>query len=132
MAAPYVTAAIAMVRSANPLLDVAGVRFVLDSSADTTTISGQKIPNIGAGVQNALAGNGRLTPLFILTSGSSGNYFQTTVPQMAASAIQGYLLPRATVGETKYYSDINTGNLVANFEGYGGEPIQSRSHPSRR
>ena len=129
MAAPYVTAAIAMVRSANPLLDVAGVRFVLDSSADTTTISGQKIPNIGAGVQNALAGNGRLTPLFILTSGSSGNYFQTTVPQMAASAIQGYLLPRATVGETKYYSDINTGNLVANFEGYGGEPIPRPKPP---
>ncbi len=129
MAAPHVTGAIAMVRSANPLLNVASVRSILDSTADSSTIAGQKIPNVNAAVQSALAGNGRLTPLFILTSGSSGNYLQTTVPQMAASSIQGYLLPRATVGVTQYYSDITTGTLVANFIGYGGEPIPRPKPP---
>ena len=89
MAAPHVTAAVAMVRSANPLLDVSSVRSILDSNADGTTIVGQKIPNVAAAVLIALAGNGRITPLFILTSGNTGNYLQTTVPQMAASAIQG-------------------------------------------
>ncbi len=132
MAAPHVTGAVAMVRSANPLLDVASLRSILDSNADNTTIVGQKIPNVNAAVLSALSGNGRLTPLFILTSGNDGNYLQTTVPQMAASAIQGYLLPSATVGVTKYYSDITTGSLIANFAGYGGEPIPLPKPPNPR
>jgi serine protease len=129
MAAPHVTGAVAIVRSANPLLNVASVRSILDSSANTSTIAGQKIPNLSAAVQSALAGNSRLTPLFILTSGSSGNYFQTTVPQMAASATRGWLLPRASVGVTSYFSDINTGTLVPNFLSYGGEPVAMPKPP---
>jgi serine protease len=129
MAAPHLTGAVAMVRSANPLLNVASVKSILNSSANTSTISGQKIPNVSAAVQSALAGNSRLTPLFILTSGSTGNYFQTTVPQMAASAIFGALQPRASVGATSYFSDISTGTLVASFS-YGGEPVALPKPPA--
>jgi serine protease len=129
MAAPHVTGAVALVRSANPLLDDAAVRSIMTTTANTSTISGQRIPNVNAAVQNALSGNGRLTPLFILFASANGNYFQTVAPQMASAAIIGGLLPRPGAGSVSYRSENSLGSLVTSFPSYGLPPMARPKPP---
>jgi len=97
MASPYTTGSAALVRSANPLLTEANVRYLLESRASNNGtrdfVTGYGIPNVSASVQGALgkAGgtvlNNRLTPLFSLYSAYVEDRFYTTVPQMAAAAL---------------------------------------------
>jgi serine protease len=111
MAAPHVTGIAGLVRSANPLLNRFDVEDILFSNASLgklgqhTNEMGYGIPDAGASVKAALGvvdGQqlvNRLTPLFSFYSDQAENYFYTTVPQMAAAALNGTMppLPPSTV-----------------------------------
>jgi serine protease len=112
MAAPHVSAAAALVKSANPLLGNDAVRAALTSTAECLGSSGlpcatdaekQKqgygVPNVGKAVLKAL-GNpnavNRATPLFsharLEVQGGQQfhkSHFYTAVPQMSMAAIAG-------------------------------------------
>lgn len=94
-ATPYVAALGAILRSINPLLSRDSIYAAIRAS------SGQAAnAEYGGGMPNALnAVNdvinqtpNRLTPLFSLWSSERSDYFYTTVPQMAASALNATLL----------------------------------------
>lgn len=97
MSAPYVSALAGLLRSANPLLSKGDVRSLLIDNADRAGSwhfqFGYGVPNAAASVADAMgvaAGQtlpNRLTPLFSLYSSTAGDFFYTTVPQMASAAI---------------------------------------------
>jgi hypothetical protein len=118
MAAPHVSAMAGLVKSANPLLDAAGVKSVLIQSAEclegnltapcnsNSSIGsdpqkamrqlGYGVPKADKAVQIALGGPGaknRLTPLFGYYNTDGDNHFYTTNPQMAIAAKRNTLQP---------------------------------------
>lgn len=95
--APWVTAIVGLVRSANPLLTANEVQSILYDTA-TQPVSGPNgltfyVPNAEAAVQRALGGNNknRLTPVFATYSTGLEKHLFTTSPQMAVVSIAGEL-----------------------------------------
>ncbi|MEM1201725.1 MAG: S8 family serine peptidase [Acidobacteriota bacterium] len=95
MSAPQVTGAVGLLRSAHPLLPRGEVKTALESTARNTGSNlGAGLLDVGAALEMTLGASGgvqvrnRLTPLFSLYSAAAEDFFYTTVPQMAASAIQ--------------------------------------------
>ncbi len=95
--APWVTAIVGLMRSANPLLSASDVQSILYDTA-TQPVSGPDgltfyVPNAQAAVQRALGGNNknRLTPMFATYSKGLGKHLFTTSPQMAVVSIAGEL-----------------------------------------
>lgn len=109
MSTPFVAGIAGLVRSANPLLSRADVRDILLRSADQwpnrTDDRGYGVPDASVAVSSALgtaAGQvltNRLTPLFALYSPTAQDYLFTTIPQVASSAIAGYLEERCATAE---------------------------------
>ncbi len=118
MSAPHVSAMAGLVKSANPLLDTAGVKSVLIQASEclegnltapcTLTSSagvdpqkamkqlGYGVPKADKAVQLALGGptaKNRLTPLFGYYNTDGDNHFYTTNPQMAIAAKRNTLQP---------------------------------------
>jgi subtilisin family serine protease len=118
MAAPHISAMAGLVKSANPLLDTAGVKSVLIQAAEclegstsapctaTTPLNGVAgdamkklgygVPKADKAVQIALGGpsaKNRLTPLFGYYNLDGDNHFYTTNPQMAIAAKRNTLQP---------------------------------------
>ncbi len=116
MAAPHVSAAAALVKSANPLLGNDAVRARLTATANcpiaapsndpfatspcTATTSMEKLgygmPNAAAAVKKALGhpnAVNRFTPLFSHFRNGMKTHFYTTVPQMSMAALAGTLNP---------------------------------------
>lgn len=97
MSSPHVAAVAGILRSVNPLLTKSQVADLLTSNASRAgnwdPKLGYGVPNASESVQDALGRAGgtvlanRLTPLFSLYSSTVGDFFYTTVPQMAAAAI---------------------------------------------
>jgi subtilisin family serine protease len=118
MATPHVTGTVALIRSANPLLNNADTKSTLMQNVSTTP-SGLPYPNSLASVQAALSSNGGLTPLFIFGSIDDGDYFQTINPQMGAAAL---LLGPITVtksGQRVQYGTFSTiGSPIAGYSSF--------------
>jgi serine protease len=115
MATPHVTGIVALLRSVNPLLGNSATRqlLVANSSRSISGLGwnsqlGYGVPDANAAVSAALAQTNRLTPLFSLYSGSAQNYFYTTVPQMAITAVRGYVLPRPVYATLTPYDTVGT------------------------
>lgn len=98
MASPHVAALGGLVRSVNPRLSVDSVRNIIrqnssHKSAPTAKL-GYGLPNTYSAVSQAISVTpNRLTPLFAFYSAGRLDYFYTTVPQMASTAITGLLQP---------------------------------------
>jgi serine protease len=95
--APWVTAIVGLMRSANPLLTASEVQSILYDTA-TQPVSGPNgltfyVPNAEAAVQRALGGanKNRLTPVFATYSKVLEKHLFTTSPQMAVVSIAGEL-----------------------------------------
>jgi serine protease len=95
--APWVTAIVGLMRSANPLLTASEVQSILYDTA-TQPVSGPDglafyVPNAEAAVQRALGGNSknRLTPMFATYARGLEKHLFTTSPQMAVVSIAGEL-----------------------------------------
>jgi serine protease len=114
MATPIVTGVAGLIRSVNPLLSALEVRTILNNTAQATSD-----PTLGRGIVQAhgavLAALGRsngaqvknrLTPLFSLYSSVAEDYLYTTVPQVAAAAIND-------TGRRKYSSKTNPTAMTA-------------------
>jgi Subtilase family/FG-GAP-like repeat len=108
MAAPHVSAAAALVKSANPLLGNEAVRARLTSTATClgstspcATVAEQEkqgygVPNTEKAVKAALgnaAALNRLTPLFSHYRNNKKTHFYTSVPQMSMAALAGTIKP---------------------------------------
>jgi len=97
MSSPYIAGSLGVLRSVDPLLGKASLKSLLtgnvDNPAGWNPAHGHGKPNVGAAVKAALGKVGgvvipnRLTPLFSLYSPVVEDFFYTTVPQMAASAV---------------------------------------------
>ncbi|HEY2290102.1 MAG TPA: S8 family serine peptidase [Thermoanaerobaculia bacterium] len=125
MASPYAAAVGGLVRSVNPLLSKASVRTILTSTASRSAAGlgwdsklGYGIPNAASAVDAALgkvAGTtlkNRLTPLFSFYSSLATDSFYTTVPQMAAGALQG----------SSAYTSSATDPVASGYTGFPGVP----------
>ncbi len=106
MATPFIVGIAALLRTANPL---PGPATVLDKikqyasrAASPDEYWGHGIPNAAASVQDMLATNNRLTPLFSFANATYSDYFYTVVPQMASAAIGLGLLPQPPAGPAAY------------------------------
>lgn len=99
MAAPHVSAAVALAMSANPMVGGSAVRRMVIESGDRATRTdelGNGVPNVLTLVNKALGGPGvtnRRTPLFGFYSSTMQDHFYTVFPQMGASALNGTLPP---------------------------------------
>ncbi len=110
MSAPMISGAVALVRSANPLLSDASTKTLLRQYASNATaaqacLSGEQtpdcaqngfgLPNVCNSVYAALwdspTGNKGLTPLFAMHNSTAKDHFATVVPQMARAASCGTL-----------------------------------------
>ncbi len=103
MSAPYVAGVAALVRSANPLLSKNAVYDILTWTASSATVhtdsAGYGYPDARAAAAEALGVadgkqlSNRLTPLFSLkyVDETDGAYLLTSVPQVAAAALDGRL-----------------------------------------
>ncbi len=104
MSAPHITGILGLMRSTDPLLNIADIKAALFSSADHYPAKvagvGHGIPDAEEAIDNVLGVvNGsivtnRLTPLFSLYSNTGEDSLYTTVPQMAWSAFAGTLPPQ--------------------------------------
>lgn len=118
MATPHVTGTVALIRSANPLLNNADTTSTLMQNVSTTP-SGLPYPNASAAVQSSLSTNGGLTPLFIFASIEDNSYFQTSVPQMGVVALlQGPPTMTASGGHVQYGTFSALGSVVAGFTSF--------------
>lgn len=118
MATPHVTGTVALIRSANPLLNNADTTSTLMQNVSATP-SGLPYPNASAAVQSSLSTNGGLTPLFIFYSIEDNSYFQTSVPQMGVVALlQGPPTMTASGGHVQYGTFSALGSAVAGFTSF--------------
>lgn len=117
MAAPHVTGIVALMRSANPLLDKNSLRDILAATSKTTGCTNSQkcqlgVPDAMAAVTAVLGGTNvmnRATPLFSFYSTAAQNHFYSVVPQMAMAALySGDLLPQPSNGTTVRYDQIGS------------------------
>ncbi len=128
MAAPFVAGIVALIRSAQPTLDVSQVRSILASNSIScvgafSSRCGHGIPDATKAVTAALGGPSiinRLTP-FSFYSSDRENHFYTVVPQMGTAAILGTLLPLSYSGSQFSYASI--GPLSPGFGAFIGVPL---------
>jgi hypothetical protein len=116
MAAPYIAGAAGILRSVNPLLSTANIKTLLRTYLDNLPgwdpQHGYGKPHVANATKAALGKSGgiqlpnRLTPLFSLYSSSVEDYYYTTAPQMASTALldSGLYVPvgPVTPGYTQY------------------------------
>jgi len=98
MSAPYLAGSTALIRSVNPLLTQQDASDILMGSLNNPVgwnpNNGYGIPDMGNAVETAFGVSdgarvtNRLTPLFTLYSTTAETHFSTSVPQMAAAAIE--------------------------------------------
>jgi len=115
MAAPHVSALAGILRSINPRLSKDSIKSIIRASGDMASLPtsqfGYGRPNARTAVDSTIAQTpNRLTPLFSFYSSGRSDYFYTTVPQMAAAATWGQILPNngGTATANRY---VPTGNL---------------------
>jgi hypothetical protein len=135
MAAPFVSGIAALVRSTNPLLPRSAVYEILTQTADRAQarddMHGYGVPDAGLAVERALgkaAGQvlpNRLTPLFSLDSEAAGDLLYTTVPQIAAAALEGQLQEGCTAREPSACASaaipyLTTGPVVSHYTSFPG------------
>lgn len=100
MAAPHVTALAGLIRSIHPLMTADRVRQIIQESGNlsgsqATERLGSGLPDAYKAVRLAINDNPKqLTPLFSFYSAARQDAFYTTVPQMAAAAMTGSLMPK--------------------------------------
>ena len=95
-ATPYLSALGGMLRSINPRLSRDAVYAAIRASSGQAANAeyGSGLPNALNAVNDVISQTpNRLTPLFSMWSAARADYFYTTVPQMAAAAWNGQLLP---------------------------------------
>lgn len=97
-ATPHVSALAGILRSINPRLSIVSVKSIIRASSDRVSLPtsqfGYGRPNARTAVDSTIAQTpNRLTPLFSFYSTGRSDYFYTTVPQMAAAATWGQILP---------------------------------------
>lgn len=129
MAAPHITALGGMIRSVNPRLSAETVKTIIrqngSHAAMRTNQVGYGLPNAFSAVSQAVSMTpNRLTPLFSFYSAGRLDYFYTTVPQMASTALVGLLQPGVGASPPSY-SSVGTG--IINYPSFPGiSPIAGR------
>lgn len=136
MAAPHVTASLALVRSINPLATAASVISLLSSTGTNVPkppgvfpAGNYKMPSLLTAVNQAIA-NGYTWPAFaMVTNTSQWNRFTTAAPQMARAAIAGTMLPTliAPVSPVYYVPDPNA-PLVSGYAAFPDSTSQPRAY----
>lgn len=136
MAAPHVTASLALVRSINPLATAASVVSLLSSTGtNVPKPSGvfpagyYKMPNLLNAVNQAIS-NGYTWPAFaMITNIGQWNRFTTAAPQMARAAIAGTMLPTliAPLSPVYYIPDPNA-PLVSGYTAFPDSTAQPRAY----
>jgi len=135
MSAPHVTALVALMRSANPLLSAAQTKLYLGQSGSIgnapTQQLGRGLPNAASAVQLALGGGSfinRKTPLFALRRDyqiagevARRDHVYTVFPQVAVAAFTDGLTPLMS---PNYYQSIGT-----SVPGYAAYPV-APTHPT--
>lgn len=135
MAAPHVTAALAIVRSVNPLLSAdATISLLKNTGANVPKPSGAgsgyyKMPSLLAAVNQAIS-NGSTWPAFaMVTTSGSWNRFTTVAPQMARAAIAGTMLPTLNASTTPvYYVPDPNASVVSGYAAFPDSAIQPRAY----
>ena len=135
MAAPHVTAALAIVRSVNPLLSAdATISLLKNTGANVPKPSGAgsgyyKMPSLLAAVNQAIS-NGSTWPAFaMVTTSGSWNRFTTVAPQMARAAIAGTMLPTLNASTTPvYYVPDPSVSVVSGYAAFPDSAIQPRAY----
>lgn len=125
MSSPMIAGALALVRSANPLLSNSQTKSALLSFQGTH--GRPYLPNVAASVQHAISGpsgNRGLTPLFTMYNATTRGYFSTTVPQMVSAASCSTLRVGAQGRRPGRY-DSAKGLSVANLAAVYPETIES-------
>ena len=127
MSAPYITGAVALLRSANPLLPPSEIMTVMKefaSGAGTySNLTGWGRPNVGTSLGKVIGrvGGGevvnRLTPMFVLSNATDRDRLYTTRPQTAAGALMGKYLTDVfdcvgIVGGTNCHPTVDLGTYV--------------------
>lgn len=136
MAAPHVSASLALVRSINPLATAASVISLLSSTGTNVPkppgvfpVGNYKMPSLLTAVNQAIA-NGYTWPAFaMVTNTSQWNRFTTAAPQMARAAIAGTMLPTliAPVSPVYYVPDPNA-PLVSGYAAFPDSTSQPRAY----
>lgn len=123
MAAPFVSALAALVKSVNPMASAASVREIIQQSGPLRPATDQQgfgLPNANTAVISALTSNPtRLTPMFSLYSPGRADSFYTTSPQMASAALAGTLPPMAPTGTDRSYGT-QYGTSIASYPSFPG------------
>ena len=135
MAAPHVTAALAIVRSVNPLLTAdATISLLKNTGANVPKPSGAgsgyyKMPSLLAAVNQAIS-NGSTWPAFaMVTTSGSWNRFTTVAPQMARAAIAGTMLPTLNASTTPvYYVPDPNASVVSGYAAFPDSAVQPRAY----
>jgi len=135
MAAPHVTAALAIIRSINPLSTAsATITLLKNTGANVPKPPGlgggsYKMPSLLAAVNQAIA-NGSTWPAFaMVTTGISWNRFTTVAPQMARAAIAGTMLPTLNASTTPvYYVPDPNAPLVSGYSVFPDSTAQPRAY----
>ena len=132
MAAPHVSALAGILRSINPRLSRATIQDRIrasgsDSAAPTSAL-GSGMPNARTAVDQTIALTpNKLAPLFSMYSAGRLDYFYTSVPQMAAAAAWGTLLPVNNTQGSQYDS---VGTAITNYALFPGVlPAWSTRYP---
>jgi hypothetical protein len=90
MSSPMIAGAMALLRTADPLLSNSQTKSLLTSFVGSN--GKPLLPNVAASMTKALSvtnGNRGMTPLFTMFSNTTQSYFSTSVPQMASAASCG-------------------------------------------
>ncbi|CAG1007483.1 Subtilisin DY [Burkholderiales bacterium] len=136
MAAPHVTAALAIVRSINPLSSASTIIALLTSTGSNIPkppgvypAGNYRMPNLLAAINQAIA-NGSTWPAFaMVTTGGSWNRFTTVAPQMARAAIAGTMLPTLNASTTPvYYVPDANAPVVTGYPAFPDSTVQPRAY----
>ena len=139
MATPQIAGSAGILRSVNPLLSAANIKdLLIDNVANAggwNPAWGYGTPHIENATKDALGVSGgtqlpnRLTPLFSLYSSTADDLLYTTVPQMAAEAIdEGYATVGTAIAHYTAFPDVSGTPrasvyiLTGHKEPFGGAP----------
>lgn len=134
MAAAYVSGALTLVRSINPLSTATSIISLVSSTGSnvpkpTGPAGNFKMPSLLAAVNQAIS-NGYVWPAFaMVTSGGQSNRFTTAFPQMARASIAGTMLPTliGPVAPVYYVPDPNA-SVVAGYPAFPDSTTQPRAY----